>query len=262
MQENGGANDTGWTIEAKVSLDSQLRQGDLIAFQNEDRLRQFGIVVTADCDLTNKKHARLVTLVPVVELIDIVECYLLPELCERNREQFEVFVKNTFGDPMNLALPEDVETLRERTKEMSCDPEASSICLAAKILLHDIERIRADEYRKVMTAAGMTPGNLDQRLGQQIRTKGDLLVLPPLRSLGISADIAWVRHIWQVPLKDIVFRTSQVQPTNGQRVARLDSPYRYRLTQLMAQVFSDIGLPDLRRELSGELSKVLALGGV
>lgn len=258
MQENGSSNIIGWSVEERVSLDSHLRQGDLIAFQSEDRLRRFGIVVTADCDLTHKKHARLVTLVPVVELIDIVECYLLPDLCERNREQFMVFVRKTFGSSINLALPEDVEAVRTQMQEMSSDPAANSACLAAKILLHDVERLGADDFRKVMEAAGLKPGNLDQRLDQQIRSRGDLLVLPSLSTLGVPADIAWVRHIWQVPLRDIVFRTSQVQPNNGQRVARLDSPYRYKLTQLMAQVFSDIGLPDIRREFAGELSKVLA----
>lgn len=258
MQNEQIMKDIGWTIEDKVSPDSHLRQGDLIAFQSDDRLRRFGLVVTADCDITQRKHARLVTLVPVVELVDIVECYLLLELCERYREQIMKFVSKQFGVSVSLALPEDVEALCALIREMPTDPKARSAHLGAKILLHQVERLQADDFRMIMEGAGLNIQKLSERLEQQVRSKGDLLVLPSLRSLGIPADIAWVRHIWQVPLKEIVFRTSQVQPTNGQRVARLNSPYRYRLTQLMAQVFSDIGLPDLHREFATELNAVLA----
>jgi hypothetical protein len=260
MHEDADIREFGWTIEQRVSPDTQLRQGDLIAFQSDDKLRQFGLVVTADCDLTQRKHARLVTLVPVVELCDVVECYLLPELCERQRLQIAGFVGKAFGVSVTEALPEDLEDLRGRIERASADPRLAVACLAARVLMHDVERLSAGDYKKISHALGQKPGQLEKRLEQQVKAKGDLLVLPPLVSLKIAADIAWVRHVWQVPLKDIVFRTSQLGPNKGQRVARLDSPFRYRLTQLMAQVFADIGLPDVPREVEKEISEILAEG--
>lgn len=251
------ANYIGWSTEDRVLPDARLQQGDLIAFQSDDRLRRFGLVVTADCDLAQRKHARLVTLVPVVELVDIVECYLLPELCERNREQITASVAKAFGISAHPTLPEEIEELRTQVEAMSSNPAFKSVCLAAKVLMQDVERLRAEDYRKIAETAGLKLGNLEQRLEQQVRSKGDILILPPLKNIGIPADIAWVRHVWQVPLKDIVFRTSEVSTNNGQRVARLDSPFRYRLTQLMAQVFSDIGLPDVSRDFPAELNRVL-----
>lgn len=248
----------GWEVEDRVSPTSQLRQGDLIAFQSSDSLQKFGLVVTADCDLTQRKHARLVTLVPVVELIDIVECYLLPEMCERSRPSIEGYLTKKFALQSSLQLPEGREELRARAVESGGDPSLRGACLAAKLLLQEVERLTIADYRLIMEAVGLKVGKLDDRLSQQVRGKGDLLMLPQLTNLGISADIAWVRHIWQVPLRQIVFRTSEVREGVGQRVARLASPFRYRLTQLMAQVFSDIGLPDISRDVSSELGKVLA----
>lgn len=98
-------------------------------------------------------------------------------------------------------------------------------------------------YKKLMQAIQSAPQK-EGVLTDKIRSRGDLLILPDAHQLGISGGIAWIRNIWQVPLVDIAIRTSEVGIRPGERIARLDSPYRYRLTQLMAQVFSDIGLPD------------------
>jgi hypothetical protein len=250
-------NTDGWIVDEKVTPNAQLRQGDLIAFQTEDKLRKYGVVVTADCDLENKKHARLITVVPIVELVDVVECYLLLERCERSRANISSFVIKAFSLSGGLSLPEELDELRQILLERSTDPTAATMCLAARILLHEVDRLSVGEFHAVCTAAGLRAGKLDEQLAQQIQQKGDILILPTLKSLGISADIAWVRQVWQVALKDIVFRTSEVREGRGQRVARLDSPYRYRLTQLMSQVFSDIGLPNSTRNIPTELGQVL-----
>ncbi len=257
MSERNPPSD-GWEVYGQVLPSAHLRQGDLIAFQTDEPLKRFGVVVTADCDLIQRKHARLVTLVSVLELVDIVECYLLPELCERNRESIEGYVSKTFGLTSALDLPEGREELKSRVAEKSGDAASAGPCLAAKTILQDVERLTYADYKLVMELVGRQVGKLEERLIQQVRSKGDLLLLPRLNSLGITADIAWVRHVWQVPLKQIVFRTSEVRDGVGQRVARLSSPFRYRLTQLMAQVFSDIGLPDISRDMSSEINRLLA----
>ncbi len=130
-------------------------------------------------------------------------------------------------------------------------------CLASRVLMHEVDRLSVADFRTIIEGVGLELAKLDERLAQQINGKGDILVLPQLTLLGVTADVAWVRQVWQVPLKDIVFRTSELKPGMGQRIARLDSPYRYRLTQLMAQVFSDIGLPNSARNLKSELINIV-----
>ncbi|KWF22509.1 hypothetical protein WL84_18600 [Burkholderia cenocepacia] len=43
---------------------------------------------------------------------------------------------------------------------------------------------------------------------------------------------------------DIATKTSEAAPNLARRIGRLVPVLRYRLTQMLAQVFSDIGLPD------------------
>jgi hypothetical protein len=117
-----GVSSAGWLVDDKVSPTPQLRQGDLIAFQSDESLRRYGLVVTADCDLLQRKHARLVTLVPVVELLDIVEYYLLPEMCDRYRQQITDFAVRALGVQTSLDLPEGMEELRVRAEAASGDP--------------------------------------------------------------------------------------------------------------------------------------------
>lgn len=246
-------NASGWIFEDRVLPTSHLSQGDLIAFENSEPLRRYGLVVTADCDLENRKHGRLVTLVPVVELVDIVEYYLLLEHCDRQRDSLLGLVGKIFQVDHQLSLAEDVAELRLKISERASDDKWATECLAARLILHEVDRLTVAQYKAVMEMAGVKVGNLAKKFEGQIGSKGDILVLPSLANAGINANIAWVRPVWQLPLRSVVFRTSQVSADNGQRVARLDSPFRYRLTQLMAQVFSDIGLPDLPSEFTPQL---------
>jgi len=78
----------GWILDKTIVPGAKLTQGDLIKFEGEeDPLKRAGIVVTADCDLERKRHARLVTLIPVVTVDVIMEYYLLLEDCENKKER-------------------------------------------------------------------------------------------------------------------------------------------------------------------------------
>ena len=102
-------------------------------------------------------------------------------------------------------------------------------------------------YKVLTNAIGSAPKKATT-FKDQLRGKGDLLILPDTQRLGVEGGLVWVRHIWQVPMADVALRTSELGERTGERLARLDSPFRYRLTQLMAQVFSDIGLPNFPDE--------------
>ena len=235
---------SGWVLENVVLPNSSIRQGDLIRFQSvSDPLKKMGIVITADCDLERKKHARLLTLVPVISVIDVLENYLMPEYCENKRDIIERYAFAVHGIESDLDYDVKIAMLGEKQYCCSDDPDSVKV-IAYNFILNGISFISINSYKKLMSAIGGSPKGV-RSFVSQIRTRGDLLVLPEARCLGIESGVAWVRHIWQVPLSDVALRTSEISSRSGERVARLDSPYRYRLTQLMAQVFSDIGLPDV-----------------
>lgn len=118
--------------------------------------------------------------------------------------------------------------------------------LAAKFTLGELDKITIDQYKRLMHGNNLKPKSNDGFVSQII-DRGDILHLPDANKLGIDGNLAWVRHIWQIKLECIAIRTSEARDRPAERVARLESPYRYRLTQKLGQVFSDIGLPNLDR---------------
>lgn len=234
----------GWLLDDAVGPDANLRQGDLIVFDgSENPLRKVGIIVTADCDLEQRKHARLVTLVPVVDAQTVLERYLLFEDCERKRDLIEAYLFKTYSIDARQERATKLTLLRQ-VCEQSDEGRKNARSLAADFVLGASDVISIKAYVELMRDIGSGPKGKDA-FRNQIRSRGDLLILPSIKKLGVAGHIAWLRHIWQVSLSDIALRTSEVGDRPAERLGRLDSPFRYRLTQLMAQVFSDIGLPNI-----------------
>lgn len=245
----------GWTLERTVGPDPHLTQGDLILFHDsDDPLKRAGIVVTADCDLKNRKHAQLATLVPIVSVQATMECYLLIEACESQRKNILEFACRK----QHIDLSEDPFVVDAQMRELSATlQDGTPEKLAIDFILRRQESMSVKQYAVLMTAAGSQPKGASS-FEQQLLKKGDIVVLPSAAALGVTGEIAWVRHIWQESIGQIALKTSDVKHCRGERVARLDSPYRYRLTQVMAQVFSDIGLPDSEKQFKTDIEKVLS----
>lgn len=234
----------GWLLDDAVGPDAKLRQGDLIVFEGtENPLHKVGIIVTADCDLEQRKHARLVTLVPVVDARTVLERYLLMEDCERKADQIESYLFKVYSVDARQERSTKLTILRELCASSDVD-EKDSRKVAEHFIFGSSDFIAVESYVKLMRDIGSAPKGKNA-LRDQIRKRGDLLMLPSIKKLGVAGHIAWLRHIWQVGVDDIALRTSEVLARPGERLGRLESPFRYRLTQLMAQVFSDIGLPDI-----------------
>lgn len=232
----------GWILDDVVLPSARVRQGDLIKFEEAtDVLRKLAIVVTADCDLEQKKHGRTLTLVPIVTAVTIIENYLIPDDCEKKRELIERF---TFS---GLSIDTDQDEISKyaylkQASEDNWSEISNSLKTAVNFLLKKTDSMRLQDYNSLMADMKMSPRKIGS-LKDQLRSRGDLLILPNAEALGIRGHIAWVRQLWQISASEIAIRTSEIPTRTGERVARLDSPFRYRLTQLIAQVFSDIGLP-------------------
>lgn len=233
----------GWVLDSFIAPGARLHQGDLIRFEDsKDPLRKAGIVVTADCDLDKKKHANLVTLVPVVSVKVLMERYLLPEDCERKRDQIEAKVFKSSNIDIGLEIEVRKALLLKQVAAGEITPADGALALAARFVLDDMESMSVENYLKIMQFSG-SGVKKSADISQQIKSRGDVFILPDPTEFKVD-EIAWVRHIWQESLSSIAVKTSEVVARPGERIARLDSPFRYRLTQLMAQVFSDIGLPE------------------
>lgn len=232
-------------LDEKIVPNQRIHQGDLIVFLNETNpLRKAGLVVTADCDLEKKKHGRLVTLVPIVSVEAILENYLLIEACEKQKDNILSFLKKEFSISAEFEESLLIEKIRMEIEKDRNSPQFEVREIAEKFISHSLGCIKISQYKKLMSALRISIDNIRNKVEEQIKGKGDLILLPTPLELGVQGEIVWVRHMWQVPVGKIVFRNSDLKEDFGQKVARLDSPFRYRVTQVMGQVFSDIGLPN------------------
>ncbi|GKS62680.1 hypothetical protein YTPLAS21_21380 [Candidatus Nitrosocosmicus sp.] len=226
----------------------RVSQGDLFYFEDEISERRYGIVVTADCDLTNKKHSRLISLVPLLCLEDLlINCLYIDHL-EKIRNQIADLLHDTLHLEVPVNDPAFEATLAATLKGNVKIPE--EILTTAEVFLQRTDSITSKNFQALLRRLPNSLKNTYSRFEQQIKSRGDIIVLtcPPYTVHDVR--LVWLRRVWQVKLGDLALRTSFYMPNRnlGQHVARLASPFRYRLTQQLAQVFSDIGTPDLNNE--------------
>ena len=65
---------------------------------------------------------------------------------------------------------------------------------------------------------------------------------------GLSASfcdgyVAYLRLVREISHEDVAIRTPELERAAARRISRLQSPFVYRMTQQLAEVFATIGLP-------------------
>lgn len=256
-----------------LEADDELSQGDVIMWSEaSDCMGKAAVVVTADCDLAKRKHWGRVTVVPLIPATDYFDKIYLPKQLESlEGELFKIFGRaiqkimghagSSDGPPTELALdtllgldalPEPFSksddavglhfVIRQARGVVAIENAANTLDRA--LLLRN-DKTKALSMSKVQTFLDNPPG--------------DCMVLPPMDGLEPVIHIAFLRALRGLPDENIALKTSQKDPNKGQRIGRLIPVVRYRLTQMLAQVFSDIGLPDsYEAGLGTEKTKFLA----
>jgi len=272
-----------------------LRQGDVIRTLVDERGQwdQLGVVVTADCDLARSKHNGLVNYVPLVP----VRAYLrdmwaeprvlksLDDLADRLVSMMLKLQKSNradFGYAMNreraLAWLREVgsaEVLRVLRSSSQKDIDkyhdlASRYLTGSELSGSSLDEVFLwlCEYRFI--ASGHKPDVAAKSYQQQmldfLRTlPGDAMFLGHLEpQMSDRGFVAYLRLVHVVDESKIALRPSERHDRSFRRVARLRSPFVYRLTQQLGDVFASIGLPteyEAHRDRISEIS-LAQIGGV
>jgi hypothetical protein len=270
-----------------------IRQGDIFEWldhRNEPWMK-LGIVVTADCDITHEKHRGILSYVPLLELKDYLALLCLPGKvlaalapireqllkCIRAYQAANLpgfpepisdeaaiqWVRNASLDEIagELALPPGKD--RDTFVNLATDYLATDAALRGgsfAALFEAIVRLRARQSRnreqttvklnaEIRSYVVGLPGDAFF-VGRASRDHGD----------GYIAYLRLLREIHQstIAIKQTDLRDSSVR---AKRIAALTSPYVYRLTQQLADVFSAIGLPKQYEDARRELLDRVASGG-
>jgi hypothetical protein len=249
-----------------------LGQGDVLEWvpSGTDPWRQFGIIVTADCDLAYDKHAGILSYVPVLCLPDYLRLFYFPRRLES--ELAKAFVRTStlirslqreLRPNTDPALDDAVNQLLSRPPRATADALQAAGDRRAKLLSeiaayqqcrqalesrdHDAE-IAAFVATRV--AQGVNEAAARNSLMKDVQTvvcslPGDGLFLGALSEDHREGYVAYLRLIRETAAPVIALRQPHLskEGIQARRISRLQSPYVYHLTQRLSSVFAAIGLP-------------------
>lgn len=257
----------------ELLANAPLRQGDVFRWlEPSDVWHRYGVVVTADCDLTHGKHDGVVSYVPALRASDYLALFYLPKQLELHIDALGAQVTKAARGLQAEYMPEyEVELSRSAIEEWLTRDGPEAIPAAMEVSPGDqresfIELAQrwknASEAFAVQDFGSQAAALLDLRgLGApdaKMRDKladtlssrlcslpGDGMFLSSIGPGLTEGYVAYARRPRELREDLLALRQSELGAgvVETQRISRLRTPYRYRLTQQMTQVFSDIGLP-------------------
>jgi hypothetical protein len=255
--------------------DQPLQQGDLFEWraQSSDPYKKYGIIVTADCDLAQRKHFGVVSYVPILTLRDYWRLHVLPTRLDRilppvlgqltkimrvaqqkltayptplSEAVVEEWIRSELTERIASVLEINNANIRKRleqlaegyveglnSKETGDFHEQFDAIVSLRVSLGTNESKATDALREELTS------NVES-------LPGDAFFLGALEDTDAKGFVAYLRFIRELDQSQVAIRFSDLQHPSvlARRTHRLRSPYMYRLTQQLGDVFSSIGLPE------------------
>jgi len=275
----------------EITDNRPIRQGDIFRWsESGDGPYNFlGIVVTADCDIDKKKHRGILSYVPILPINDYLRLFYLPGALSRAlvpiSEQLIKLIREhqhrnraDFPEPVSqdAALvwagsrqPEEIATElrlpegrpRSILIELTTDYQMAARALESEAFQDQVNSLLRLRSRR---ETSMTREKLLKDMYSNLATSPpeDCLFIGRIGLDYRTGYIAYLRLVREIQQEDAAIRQ---EPDPGhrpghrpraRRIARLRSPYVYRLTQQLVQVFASIGLP---AEYEGRRDKLLQL---
>lgn len=278
-----------------VDDDRRIRQGDVFQWlenSGRDPWTELGVVVTADCDITHEKHGGILSYVPLLDLRDYLALFQLPAKVDRAtlpiREQLVRTIRTLqverapgFPEPVSEAAAlrwvRDVSAEgvanelnvptgkgRDRFIALGADYAVAEASLRAgtfDVLLNALVHVR-------MRQAGSREQVLS-KIWQEIETSvaalpGDAFFIGSIGPHQGRGYVAYLRLVREIEQGRIAVRQTDLRDSafRAKRIAALKSPYVFRLTQQLAEVFAAIGLPSEYEDARRDLLRRAAQGSV
>lgn len=252
-------------------------QGDVIKWVGAEWNRPwqcFGVVVTADCDLALGKHGGVISYVPALTTddyiwarwrVDAIASKVDAVLSRAASRIANWRAKN--AQPSDPPSPTAMRRWLERAGAEGLLDEISvvdkgqrndllNVLSPAVAVLECVNcanpdlRVLSSAYIAINSKAAQNSQLLPDEIQKSWASlPGDVFHLPTMPEDGAAPGhglFLHLRHIRQIDADSISARPDAIRngSAKAQRIARVSAPYRYAVTQALARVFSDIGLPD------------------
>lgn len=272
-------------------MDPEIRQGDVVQLVHpaeEDPESEWashlGVVVTANCDLVYGKHAGLLSYVPIVPVAVYLRLLMLPRILASQLADAERLVQEALPDGAGVPTADrimELVSLGESTSGLFASFDGGgNVDVAVECFRMAFEAARSYDTRDsfeesirrvdalfsgLREVRGKPAQPVGAQLGKELRSRlvkglpGDCMFFAQPTPGQPSGHVAYLRLIREI--REDRIATSAVSERKlgnaiaARRIGRLQLLYLHRLTQQMAQVFTEIGLPtDYEQSRDGTLN--------
>lgn len=283
-----------------VNDDSPLVQGDVFEWleRKDDPWLQFGVIVTANCDILHQKHRGILSYVPLLAIEDYLRIFFFPVALRKGVKSIAEQLGRTlladevadairayqaqnlqdFPEPLSdsvalrWALTLTPDSLADELQITDAGPRKKFVTLVEDF--HTVEAAATSEAYaaqwnalvRLRARQGATIEKAREKIWSDIRASikdlpGDCLFLGRLGSVAGDGWIAYLRLVREIQHDRVAVRQSDLRrkETAAKRVAHLRSPYIYRLTQQLIDVFAAIGLPSEYEESRSSVVDALSV---
>lgn len=254
----------------KADDGAPFQQGDIIKFSKvEHPWKKWGVIVTADCDIDKGKHLDVLSYVPLLELHEYWRLFTLPKILKKSELGFikqatdkvkSIYKKNVADVDISqesvhaLIMGGADDGIMELLKIQPEDKEHWSRILSVyrrlekrtqDIGFKDMVVLLAETKTVISSSPGDTVAVLKDIEKTVESLPGDIFFISKIPDEEKNGYVAYLRLVREIDSKKIAIVAKDLRNpvTEARRIGRMKSPYLYRLTQQLAQVFSDIGLP-------------------
>jgi hypothetical protein len=241
-------------------------QGDILELLVDDAegWNRWGIVVTADCDILRDKHGGRLTYVPVVSVKTYLSEFFFPQRLKRQGEAIgeRLVARIRAHHPVSGARALDwvvdagIETVITTLDVQDPDERDEMVRLGTvyqSITVANRQKL-GEQWEAYLAARRVIDPRFDrdnaiERLMSEMVSAvrslpGDAFFLNSLGGQRNSGYVCYLRVLREIAASKIALRPFDLTPEiEAQRIGHLTSPFKYKLTQQLAEVFASIALP-------------------
>jgi len=258
-----------WSIPESAS---SLEQGDILMSRDPKtgEVTSILLVITADCDIAHGKVGTHLGCLRIILLQEYIRTFLvdkkLRRALETETEKVRTLLNKWNAERLKDAIPLSsgavIDWIRASEPDTICSdlqipaPNTPKVAATLKafrtaVLALD-EKPRSDKLARLSAYRSALSGKpfseclqsiLKQMEGESL--PDDVFLLPDLPQLNLGPAIILLRELTGIPISSICFRAvDAVDSEMLLRIGRLDSTFKYFVSQAFGTMYSRIGMPD------------------
>lgn len=219
--------------------DDVIEQGTIISFTTHSDVR-YGIIVTADCDIYQNKYGQFLSYCPILLLREYVETDLHQKLCKRKLHKlFEEIKKQVREVSGYEQVSDDAVECEIMYLQNKSEPNFSED-LNRKITCYN--EFKSKEYFTTNDYKQLCNPKEKELINIVKNFPGDKFYINRIPNDENEGFVVNLRRIADIPEKDISKKISHGNLPPCIAIAKLNSPYKEKMSQTLGAMFSAIGL--------------------